>query len=167
MVIEFHFYLLFVEDDFKVNISNALQLIDGDLPVQDITNAWYEEFRNSNYGAIITFVGIVRDENDIEGLSFDIYEPILISWFNTWQEKAKKQNALVLMAHAKGDVANHRSSYIAAVCSPKRRVALELIDHFVEDFKKSAPIWKYDLIEGKRVYAKERSTQIQGAGILN
>ena len=49
----------------------------------------------------------------------------------------------------------------------KRRVALELIDQFVEDFKKSAPIWKYDLIEGKRVYAKERSTQIQGAGILN
>jgi molybdopterin synthase catalytic subunit len=45
-------------------------------------------------------------------------------------------------------------------------VALELIDEFVEDFKKSAPIWKYDLINGKRVYALNRSTKIEGSGIL-
>ena len=32
----------------------------------------------------------------------------------------------------------------------KRRVALELIDIFVENFKASAPIWKYDLIDGKK-----------------
>ena len=148
-------------------MNNKLQLFDGDLPVQEITNAWYEEFRNSNYGAIITFVGVVRDENGIDGLSFDIYEPILNSWFATWQEKANQNNAVVLMAHSKGDVLNHKSSYIAAVCSPKRRVALELIDEFVEDFKKSAPIWKYDIIKGERIYAKDRSTLIKGAGILS
>ncbi len=150
----------------KLIMNNKLQLFEGDLPVEQITNAWYDEFRNSNYGAIITFVGVVRDENSIDGLSFDIYEPILNSWFDTWQEKANKQNALVLMAHSKGDVLNHKSSYIAAVCSPKRRVALELIDEFVEDFKKSAPIWKYDIIKGERVYAQDRSTVIDGAGIL-
>jgi len=70
------------------------------------------------------------------------------------------------MAHSKGDVLNHKSSYIAAVCSPKRRVALELIDEFVEDFKANAPIWKYDIINGKREYALDRSTAISGAGIL-
>ncbi|MDD2699548.1 MAG: molybdenum cofactor biosynthesis protein MoaE, partial [Arcobacteraceae bacterium] len=46
-------------------------------------------------------------------------------------------------------------------------VALELIDEFVEDFKASAPIWKYDIINQKRVYALDRSTKIDGAGILN
>jgi len=147
--------------------ETLLQLHDGELLVEKITNQWYDNFRLSNYGAIITFVGVVRDENNIDGLSFDIYEPILNSWFDAWQEKAKKQNAIVLMAHSRGDVLNHKSSYIAAVCSPKRRVALELIDEFVEDFKKSAPIWKYDIINGKREYAIERSTAIQGAGILN
>ncbi len=150
----------------KLIMNNKLQLFEGDLPVEKITNAWYDEFRNSNYGAIITFVGVVRDENGIDGLSFDIYEPILNSWFDTWQEKANKSNAVVLMAHSKGDVLNHKSSYIAAVCSPKRRVALELIDEFVEDFKKSAPIWKYDIIKGERIYAQDRSTAIDGAGIL-
>ena len=145
----------------------SLQLFDGDLPVKKITNAWYDDFRLSNYGAIITFVGVVRDEDGIDGLSFDIYEPILNSWFESWQEKAKEKNAIVLMAHSKGDVLNHTSSYIAGVCSPKRRVALELIDEFVEDFKASAPIWKYDIIDGKREYAEDRSTKIKGAGILN
>jgi len=146
---------------------DKLELFEGSLPVEEITNKWYNEFRNSNYGAIITFVGVVRDENSIEGLSFDIYEPILESWFNTWQKKANEKNAIVLMAHSKGDVLNHESSYIAAVCSPKRRVALEMIDEFVEDFKAQAPIWKYDIINGKREYAKDRSTAISGAGILN
>lgn len=144
-----------------------LELYNGSLEVEKITNSWYDKFRLSNYGAIITFVGVVRDEDGIDGLSFDIYEPILNSWFNEWQKKAKEQNAIVLMAHSRGDVLNHTSSYIAAVCSPKRRVALELIDSFVEDFKASAPIWKYDIIGGKRVYALERSTKIKSAGILN
>ena len=144
-----------------------LELYDGSLPVTSITNNWYKKFRLSNYGAIITFVGVVRDENDIDGLSFDIYEPMLSAWFDSWQKKAKLKNAIVLMAHSKGDVLNHTSSYIAAVCSPKRRVALELIDEFVEDFKASAPIWKYDIKNNKRVYAIDRSILINGAGLLS
>jgi molybdopterin synthase catalytic subunit len=154
-----------VVDDME-NRKEFLELFDGSLPVEQITNKWYEKYKNSNFGAIITFVGVVRDENQIEGLSFDIYEPILNNWFYKWQEKAKEKNAIVLMAHSRGNVFNHESSYIAAVCSPKRRVALELIDEFVEDFKAQAPIWKYDIINGQRVYAKDRSTAIKGAGLL-
>jgi len=148
------------------NRKEFLELFNGSLPVEEITNKWYSKYKNSNYGAIITFVGVVRDENQIEGLSFDIYEPILNNWFDEWQKKANKKDAIVLMAHSRGDVLNHESSYIAAVCSPKRRVALELIDEFVEDFKAQAPIWKYDIINNQRVYAKDRSTTIKGSGIL-
>ena len=148
-------------------MNEKLILCDGPLDVNEINSQWFNEFKNSNYGAIITFNGVVRDENSIDGLSFDIYEPILNNWFNSWQEKAKEKNAIVLMAHSRGDVLNHESSYIAAVCSPKRRVALEMIDEFVEDFKAAAPIWKYDIIDGKRVYAEDRSTAINGAGILS
>ena len=143
-----------------------LSIYEGALDVAEILKQWYEEESQSNYGAYIPFVGTVRDENGIEGLSFDIYEPILFSWFEAWQSKAAKQGAIIKMAHSKGDVYLHESSYIAAVFSPKRRVALEFIEMFVEDFKASAPIWKYDLIDGKRVYAKDRSTAIRGSGIL-
>ena len=146
--------------------TKDLQIHKVNLPIEKIHNSWYEKYKNLNYGAFITFVGIVRDENGIDGLSFDIYEPILNSWFESWQKKASEKNAIVLMAHSRGNVYNHESSYIAAVCSPKRRVALELIDEFVEDFKAQAPIWKYDIINNQRVYAKDRSTVISGAGIL-
>lgn len=144
----------------------ALELHDGPLNVEEISNKWFNDMRDKNYGAYIPFVGIVRDEDGISGLSFDIYEPILKSWFEAWQEKAKKEGAYLLMAHSRGDVPNHTSSYISAVVSPQRKVALKFINDFVEDFKASAPIWKYDLIDGKRVYAKKRSTALKGAGLL-
>jgi len=143
-----------------------LSLYNGALDVPTILKDWYEEEAFSNYGAYIPFVGTVRSEDEIEGLSFDIYEPILESWYKAWQEKAKAKGAIIKMAHSRGDVMIHESSYIAAVFSPKRRVALEFIDEFVEDFKAAAPIWKYDLKDGKRVYAKDRSTAIKGSGLL-
>lgn len=143
-----------------------LYLYDGALDVPEILKEWYEQEEKNNYGAYIPFVGTVRSEDNIEGLSFDIYEPILNSWFEAWQKKAEAKGAVIKMAHSRGDVMLHESSYIAAVFSPKRRVALEFIDEFVEDFKASAPIWKYDLKGGKRVYALDRSTAIKGSGIL-
>lgn len=143
-----------------------LELYNGPLEVEKILTKWYREEKNNNYGAYIPFVGIVREESQIEALSFDIYEPILNKWFNDWQKKANKRGAILKMAHSIGNVPVHTSSYISAVFSPKRRVALETIEEFVEDFKASAPIWKYDVIDGKRIYAKDRSTPIQGSGIL-
>ncbi|MFV0482429.1 MAG: molybdopterin synthase catalytic subunit [Campylobacteraceae bacterium] len=144
-----------------------LELYSGFLHVESILNRWYKEYKNKNFGAFITFVGIVRDEDGIEGLSFDIYEPILKKWFDDWQDKVKNDDAYLLMAHSIGDVLNHESSYIAGVVSPKRKVALRVIDEFVEDFKAKAPIWKYDIIKGKRVYALNRSTKLPNAGILS
>ena len=143
-----------------------LELYEGPLDVPTILKRWYEEEATGNYGAYIPFIGTVRAEDEIDGLSFDIYEPILNSWFDAWQQRAKERGALVKMAHSKGDVPLHQSSYIAAVFSPKRRVALEMIEQFVEDFKASAPIWKYDLKNGERLYAEDRSTPIAGSGLL-
>ncbi|MCX6073173.1 MAG: molybdenum cofactor biosynthesis protein MoaE [Campylobacterales bacterium] len=143
-----------------------LELHNGALNVPEILARWYVSEAESNYGAYIPFVGTVRAEDGIEGLSFDLYEPILTSWFDAWVAKVAPLGAVLKMAHSRGDVYLHESSYIAAVFSPKRRVALETIDAFVEDFKASAPIWKYDLKNGERLYALDRSTAIVGAGLL-
>ncbi|RRS32237.1 MAG: molybdenum cofactor biosynthesis protein MoaE [Epsilonproteobacteria bacterium (ex Lamellibrachia satsuma)] len=143
-----------------------MELYNGPLDVKEIFSRWLDEEAESNYGAYIPFVGTIRAEDNIEALSFDIYEPILQKWFDEWQEKAEARGAIVKMAHARGDVPVHTSSYVSAVFSPKRRVALELIDEFVEDFKANAPIWKYDVKNGKRIYAEDRSTPMDGSGLL-
>ena len=143
-----------------------MELYDGPLDSKEIFGRWLDEQADSNYGAYIPFVGTIRAEDDIEALSFDIYEPVLQAWFDRWQAKAAELGAIVKMAHAIGDVPIHTSSYISAVFSPQRRVALELIDAFVEDFKANAPIWKYDVREGERIYAEDRSTPMDGSGLL-
>jgi molybdopterin synthase catalytic subunit len=151
-----------------VNIKKELgmELYDGSLDVKAIFGRWLDQHQQDNYGAFVPFVGIIREEGGIEALSFDIYEPILRTWFDAWQERARARGAIVKMAHAVGDVPVHTSSYVSAVLSPQRRVALELIDAFVEDFKANAPIWKYDVIDGERIYAADRSTPMDGAGVL-
>jgi molybdopterin synthase catalytic subunit len=143
-----------------------LELYEGPLDVKAIFAKWYDEEAASNYGAFIPFVGTVREEGGIEALSFDIYEPVLKAWFDAWQKRAQEEGAIVKMAHSVGDVPVHTSSYIAAVFSPKRKTALRLIEEFVEDFKANAPIWKYDVVDGKRIYAEDRSTPMEGAGLL-
>jgi molybdopterin synthase catalytic subunit len=147
-------------------VEGKMELHHGPLDVKAIFGKWLDEESTFNYGAYIPFVGTIRAENNIEALSFDIYEPVLEQWFNNWVKKAEKLGAKVKMAHAIGDVPVHTSSYVSAVFSPKRRVALELIDEFVEDFKANAPIWKYDVINGKRIYAEDRSTPMGGSGLL-
>jgi len=151
----------------EIKIFEDLTLWNGALNVREIFKNWLEDEIDKNYGAFITFVGTVRAEDGVEALSFDVYEPILVDWFQSWQEEAKKRGAKVKMAHSIGDVSIHQSSYLCAVFSPKREVALQLIEEFVENFKADAPIWKYDVIDGERVYAEERSTPMDGAGVLD
>lgn len=143
------------------------KIYDKPLNREKIMNRWFKATPNSKHGAFITFIGIIRDEDNIEGLRFDIYEPILKKWFSKWQKEAMKQNSLVFMAHSKGDVKLNEISFMCAVSSPKRRFALETIDKFVEDFKANAPIWKYDIKKGERVYAEKRSAKIEGSGLLS
>ncbi len=144
-----------------------LELYPGELEVDKIFSRWRKWAETKNYGAFITFVGTVREEDGIEALSFDVYKPILQSWFASWQQRAKERGAYLKMAHSIGNVPIHTSSYMAAVFSPKRRVALELIEEFVEDFKANAPIWKYDVKGGERIYARDRSHKIEGSGLLD
>lgn len=146
---------------------SALKIYDGHLDARAIFDEWLKSYETQNFGAFVTFVGIVRAEGDIEALSFDIYEPLLVSWFEKRAKEGAQKGATILMAHSKGDVPVHTSSFVCAVLSPKRRAALETIDWFVEDFKANAPIWKYDVKGGQRVYAEDRSSALPFAGLLS
>lgn len=143
-----------------------LEIFDGALDEREIFARWDAAAAEQNCGALVLFVGLVRSGEEAQALSFDIYEPLLKSWFENWENKAQSRGASLLMAHSKGDVPAGKSSFIAGAISRHRRAALELLDEFVEDFKASAPIWKYDVKGGARIYARARSKAIKGTGIL-
>ena len=62
-----------------------LEVFKGGVPVIHTLERWYEEFKLDGFGAMIPFIGIVRPDNGIEGLSFDLYLPMLNEWFKKWQ----------------------------------------------------------------------------------
>ncbi len=146
--------------------SKMLEISQGSIDTNKYYSLWEKYARENNCGAYSIFVGVVRDESNISALSFDIYLPILQNWFDKWQSKAKNNNAKIYMVHSSGDVEVGKVSFMCAIISPNRNVALDLYDKFIEDFKQNAPIWKYDIKNGARIYARERSKLIQGAGIL-
>jgi molybdopterin synthase catalytic subunit len=131
-----------------------VEIYKGGLDVVKIFSKWYNL---KNGGMLLTFTGIVRDDGGVDGLSFDIYEPMLNEWFKKWQDK-------VLMAHSVGNVYVGETSFMCGVYSKHRE--FRLIEEFVEDFKANAPIWKYDLVDNKRIFAYDRSKKLSNAGIL-
>jgi molybdopterin synthase catalytic subunit len=131
-----------------------VEIYKGGLDVVKIFSKWYNLKKG---GMLLTFTGIVRDDGGVDGLSFDIYEPMLNEWFKKWQDR-------VLMAHSVGDVYVGETSFMCGVYSKHRE--FRLIEEFVEDFKASAPIWKYDLVDNKRIFAYDRSKKLPNAGIL-
>ena len=142
------------------------ELHNGALSVAQIYKSWFERYKSENLGAMITFCGIVRDENGVEALYFEIYEKLLKAWFDKWCEKVAQDKVVLCFAHSKGEVKIHQSSYFVAVISKQRKLGLRLINEFVEDFKANAPIWKFDVKNGVKTYAFERSSKLKHAGIL-
>jgi molybdopterin synthase catalytic subunit len=88
---------------------------------------------------------------------------MLNKWFMKWENL---DDVKIKMAHSKGDVKVGETSFLCAIFTKHRQEGFKYLEEFVEDFKANAPIWKYDLIDGKRVFAKDRAKTLDGAGIL-
>ena len=144
-------------------MENAVEIYKGGIPVIETLNRWYENNKLAGFGAMIPFIGIVRPDNKIDGLSFDLYLPLLEKWFNKWRDL---DDVKISMAHSFGDVKVGETSFLCAIFTKHRTEGFRYLEEFVEDFKANAPIWKYDLIDGKRVFAKDRAKELPEAGIL-
>lgn len=149
-----------------------LLLYDGALPTCEIYSKWEQLAKSMNAGALSIFTGIVRKEydnkkRDITALSFDIYEPLLRKWFEKWQIQARERyEAHLCMAHSQNHIPCAESSFMCGIIASHRHSVLSLYADFIEDFKANAPIWKYDVINGDRIYAKVRSKPLPGSGLL-
>ncbi|GEM_PF-61572 len=62
-----------------------VEIFDGALDAVALVAKWQGEVRGC--GALCFFVGVVRDDDGVSGLSFDIYEPLLQAWFKQWEKQ--------------------------------------------------------------------------------
>ena len=141
------------------------KIIDASKEKIDISKA--EEFlSSSNFGALIYFVGTVRDLNEnkkVTGITYDSRDSMVIKSFEEIYKdaelKLKIKDKAVFIEHVKGYVAIKEKSIIIGVGCKHRNEAYNLSRFIIEEIKKRTPIWK------KEHYANEESEWLKGVSI--
>ena len=141
------------------------KIIDTSKEKIDILKA--EEFlSSSNFGALIYFVGTVRDLNEnkkVTGITYDSRDTMVIKSFEKIYKdaelKLRIKDKAVFIEHVKGYVAIKEKSIIIGVGCKHRNEAYNLSRFIIEEIKKSTPIWK------KEDYANEESEWLKGVSI--
>ena len=141
------------------------KIIDASKEKIDILKA--EEFlSSSNFGALIYFVGTVRDLNEnkkVTGVTYDSRDSMVFKSFEKIYKdaelKLKIKDKAVFIEHVKGYVAIKEKSIIIGVGCKHRNEAYNLSRFIIEEIKKRTPIWK------KEHYANEESEWLKGVSI--
>ena len=141
------------------------KIIDASKEKIDILKA--EEFlSSSNFGALIYFVGTVRDLNEnkkVTGVTYDSRDSMVLKSFEEIYKdaelKLKIKDKAVFIEHVKGYVAIKEKSIIIGVGCKHRNEAYNLSRFIIEEIKKRTPIWK------KEHYANEESEWLKGVSI--
>jgi len=141
------------------------KIIDSSKEKIDILKA--EKFlSSSNFGAIIYFVGTVRDLNEnkkVTGITYDSRDTMVIKSFEEIykesETKLKIKNKAVFIEHVKGYVPVKEKSIIIGAACKHRDEAYNLSRFIIEEVKKKSPIWK------KEHYTNEESEWLKGVSI--
>lgn len=123
-----------------------IRIIKGPIDPEEARRA----VRHSSCGAVATFEGDIRRENDgkrVLGLEYEIYEKLFYSEvkkiIEEIQEKWKIHKIALIQRIGKLDVGE--TGIIIAVGSPHRCEAMEALSYAIEEFKKRAPVWKKEV----------------------
>lgn len=117
-------------------------------------------------GAIVTFVGLMRDMNDGDSVSnmfLEHYPGMTEKSLNSIVDEAKSRWPLmgVRLIHRVGELTPSDQIVLVSVASAHRQAAFEACDFIMDYLKTRAPFWKKELTEkGNRwVDAKDSDDQ--------
>ncbi len=141
------------------------KIVDTSTEKIDILKA--EKFlSSSNFGAVIYFVGTVRNVNEnkkVTGITYDSRDTMVIKSFEEIykesEAKLKIKDKAVFIEHVKGYVTVKEKSIIIGVGCKHRDEAYNLSKFIIEEIKKRTPIWK------KEHYDNEESKWLKGVSI--
>ena len=141
------------------------KIIDSSKEKIDILKA--EKFlSSSSFGAIIYFVGTVRNINEnkkVTGITYDTKDTMVIKSFEEIykesETKLKIKDKAVFIEHVKGYLDVKEKSIIIGVGCRHRDEAYNLSRFIIEEIKKRTPIWK------KEHYTNEESEWLKGVSI--
>ena len=108
-------------------------------------------------GAIATFIGVVRDNNQgrqVSYLEYEAYEPLAVRALNRIVDEAKDAwpDTRLAVHHRVGRIDLSEASIIIAAASPHRAHAFAACRYTIERVKQIVPIWKHEFFEGGEVW---------------
>src|SRR6185503_2907596 len=103
--------------------------------------------RAGGAGAIASFTGLVRSENDgaaVSGLELDHHPRLTQRTLAGIEADAVARFALtdIFIVHRHGALAPGEAIVFVAAAAPHRRAAFEAVDYVMERLKTEAPFWK-------------------------
>ena len=97
-------------------------------------------------GAVVSFVGAVREQNHgkpVVRLEYEAYEPMALRIFEQIERAAADRwKARVCIHHRTGTLAPGELSVVIAAAAPHRADAFDACRYAIEQLKTDAPIWK-------------------------
>ena len=108
-------------------------------------------------GAVVTFVGLVRDRNagrQVRFLDYEAFAPLAVRSFERIAAEASERWPSVTLAihHRTGRVALGEASVAIAAASPHRADAFSVSRYAIERIKQISPIWKHEHFDGGEVW---------------
>jgi molybdopterin synthase catalytic subunit len=111
------------------------------------------------FGAVTSFLGIVRGENlgrRVVELEYEAYEPLAIKAFEIISTEVARHWPTIRLAvqHRIGRVLIGETSIVIAAASPHRAEAFQACRYVIERVKQIAPIWKREVFEGGEAWVE-------------
>jgi molybdopterin synthase catalytic subunit len=113
--------------------------------------------RGPGDGAVTSFIGLVREQNQgrrVSFLEYEAYEPLAIRALHRILEEARASWPDVRLGvhHRTGRLELGEASIIIAAASPHRANAFAACRYTIERVKQIVPIWKHEHFEGGDVW---------------
>ena len=108
-------------------------------------------------GAVVTFLGLVRNHNvgrRVRYLEYEAYEPLAVKAFERIAAESGERwpSARIALHHRIGRLDIGEASIVIVVRSPHRGDAYAACRYAIERVKQIAPVWKHEHFDGGEVW---------------
>jgi molybdopterin synthase catalytic subunit len=109
-------------------------------------NAVIDRVRRPDMGALVTFLGVVRDDG-IEVMDLEAYEEVAVKEMETIRDEAFAEFPIeaVAVIHRVGRLRVGENILLIVVGAGHRKEAFDACEYILERIKHSVPIWKKEI----------------------
>lgn len=125
-------------------------------------DALLSEVSHPGAGAVVLFLGVVRDNNEdrtVNYLEYEAHEVAARASMEQIGQEAERRwpGAHIAAAHRMGRLEIGEASVLVAASAPHRAEAFGAARYVIDTLKAESPIWKKEIFEGGEVWIGEGS----------